>query len=282
MRIVVGIDETGTERQICDGWCYFGIPNDCLKSFDKESNVIKSKHNISKFHAKEYQNSERTAYEEFLLLIEKYIESCPISICSTYLYRKDWNIKLHEFSERILSGATKTVGIENLDATKIAKLFLPPLYSLSKIGRNLNHSSEFEVYFDSDQLKSQINNHVFSLTTEIGLSLRKTIAIVANEYRKLNYPNSPKILDTNIQVLDDEKSNIIQAADVIGNFSNAYIFTTLGGVSNKRKEKSTIFTKAFGKHLTEVDFSGQIKLHGLNDLELIGDAAALPFILGRC
>ncbi|MBA7540892.1 hypothetical protein ES705_33195 [subsurface metagenome] len=282
MKIIVGLDETGTETQMCNGWCYFGLPEDCFKSFNTESDAIKRKHGISGFHAKKYKSSEKAAYEEFFLLIEKYIVKCPISICSTYLYRKDWNKELHDFSERVFSGATTNAGIENPDATKIAKIFLPPLYTLSAIGKNLCNNFEFDVHFDSDDLKKQLDDHTLSLTPDIGLSLCKSMAIVANKYREINYPNSPQILDTMIQVLDDEKSNIIQAADVIGNFSNAYIFTTLGGISKKRKEKSSIFDTAFGKYLTNVNFLGTIKLHGDNDLELIGDTAASPFILGRC
>ena len=113
MKIIVGIDEIGTETQMCDGWCYFGLPEDYLNSFNIESDAIKQRNGISCFHAKKYQSSEKIAYEEFISLIEKYILDCPISIGSSYLYRKDWNMEMHNFSDRFFSGATARAGIEN-------------------------------------------------------------------------------------------------------------------------------------------------------------------------
>lgn len=282
MKIIVGIDETGTETQMCDGWCYFGIMEDHYASFNSDVNAIKSKYSISGFHAKKFKISEREAYKEFLEIIDSYIIRSPISICSTYLYRKDWAQKLNGFGERVFSGSTREAGIENPEATKVAKKFMPPLMSLSMIGKGLDNRLGFEIYFDSDDVKEQIDSHVLSLDANISLTLRKTLSIVANTYRKMNFPSSPEILETEIQVLNDEKSNIIQAADLIGNFSNSYIFHRLGNASPKRIEKSEIFQSVFGKYLRKVDFSGTIQLHGRNDLELIGDAAALPFILGRC
>jgi hypothetical protein len=282
MKIIVGLDETGTETQLCDGWCYFGLVEDNFLAFNAEADALKAKYGIPGFHAKNYRSSQKAAYIEFLALIDKYVNNSPISICSTFLYRKDWSITLHTFAEHVFDGATARSGVNNPDATKVAKKFLPPLFSLTRIGRNLSNTDVFEVHFDSDNIKQQIDDHVLSFTPEIGLTLRKGFTIVANKYRDKNFPNSPTIIDTDIQVMDDEKSNIIQAADVIGNFSNNYIFKLLGSASPNRIEKAEIFHSVFGKYLGGITFTGVVKMNGENDLELLGDAAALPFVLGRC
>lgn len=282
MNIIVGIDETGTETQMSDGWCYFGITEDNLAGFNTEVDKVKSNHRITGFHAKKFRSEEDKAYEEFLKVIDKYINKSPISICSTYLYRKDWARNLEVFAERVFSSSTKLSSIENPDATRIAKKFLPPLMTLSSISKNIGNQIGLIAHFDSDDIKKQIDDYKLSFDSNIALTLRKTLSIVANKYRELHFPDSPVILTTDIQVINDAKSNLIQAADVIGNFSNSYIFHQLGNTSAKRIEKSQIFQNVFGKYLTGIDFTGAIKQNGANDLELIGDAAALPFIFGRC
>ena len=281
MRIVVGLDETGTETQLCDGWCYFGLMEDHVDKFNKEADAIRTKYGLNVFHARNYDSEHFSAYLEFLQLIEKSTVDSPVSICSTYLYRNDWNAKLHSFAERVYDEAADKVGVSNPQATKVAKKFLPPLMSLIKIGKDIGNDNEFEVHFDSDNVKDQIDSHSLHYSTEIAITLRRTLEIFANNYRNIHFSDAPSIVATDIQVLDDEKSNIIQAADVIGNFSNNYLFKALGSTSKGRVEKAEIFDSVFGKHLSNIQIPEKVRINGSNDLELLGAAAALSFIFGR-
>jgi hypothetical protein len=73
-----------------------------------------------------------------------------------------------------------------------------------------------------------------------------------------------------VAVVDDNKSFLIQAADVFGNFTLATLFVKLGVASKLRLKKSEILDDAFGNILEPADYSAKCQLQG-TDLELLHD-----------
>jgi hypothetical protein len=67
--------------------------------------------------------------------------------------------------------------------------------------------------------------------------------------------------------LSDTKSFAIQAADVMGNFSMAYLFYKKGDNSKKRNLKAKLFIDCFGDTI-DASILKQINLSG-NDIELL-------------
>jgi hypothetical protein len=91
-----------------------------------------------------------------------------------------------------------------------------------------------------------------------------------NGYRKYLFENSPELERNGVAVVDDNKSFLIQAADVFGNFALATLFVKLGVASKPRLKKSEILDTAFGNVLKRTDYSAKCRIRG-TDLELLSD-----------
>ena len=106
MRFVVGIDETGTERQLSDGWCFYGLPDFAEDAFNLVVDKVKATHGQQTFHGKEFNLKQSQQYQDFLTVIRDFAVQQPISIASSYLYRKDWHKNLSEFGTRVFAKST--------------------------------------------------------------------------------------------------------------------------------------------------------------------------------
>ena len=73
--------------------------------------------------------------------------------------------------------------------------------------------------------------------------------------------------------MKDTQSMLIQAADVLGNFSMSVVFELLGDSSKKRKEKADIFRTVFGDSMGSLaDIASKLVKTG-NDIEIINGGA---------
>jgi hypothetical protein len=87
-------------------------------------------------------------------------------------------------------------------------------------------------------------------------------------YRKQRFPTSPNVVKDAIQAVVDESSPLIQAADVVGNFSTAYVFRQLGKQSKANDLKAEIFHSVFGEFgIGGIDHSAHVEIIG-DDLRL--------------
>jgi hypothetical protein len=268
----VGIDEIATETQLSSGWCYFLIRNNELANMKSEVDALLQTANLRSFHAKKFIQSETTHYEQFLRIIRKYIQQSNPSILSSILNNPSWNDEYIRFCEKLFSEVLRNVGANSSDFINVLKRFVPPLFQLQSLTRNLEGQYEFFIEIDSDDvkerypfLKTKIKDHDFNSSFFIEKFF--------NHYRNRQFPGSPRLAKDGLQVMKDQKSILIQAADTIGNFSNAYIFYKLGNKSKKRVLKAKIFNNVFGDRFSHVDFNNEIEIVNNNDLRLKKDGA---------
>ena len=81
----------------------------------------------------------------------------------------------------------------------------------------------------------------------IGSSLPATrlLTILGEGYRKKQLPNSPQLDRSAITIVDSSTSFLVQAADVLGNFSMNYVIRNLGPTTAGRAKKAEIFENVF-------------------------------------
>jgi hypothetical protein len=148
-------------------------------------------------------------------------------------------------------------------------------------------SEKIKLEIDSDDIKENLPQISFILN-DPGTPFNGHIITASffleklyNAYRKSKCPDSPVLLKDGISVLKDTKSLVIQAADVIGNFSTSYIYYKLGNKSKRRILKGQIFETIFKENCSSKnDFSQDIDLIGDNDFQLKKDGA-FTFRLGK-
>lgn len=265
--LTVGIDEIATETQLSSGWCYFFIRNNEFLNMKSEVDALLKTANLRSFHAKKFKESETTYYENFLQIIRKYIQDSNPSIISSILNNPSWNDEYIRFCEKLFSEVLQTVGANHSDFINVLKRFIPPLFQLQSLTRKLEGEYEFFIEIDSDDVKER---YPFLKTKIKGYEFNSSFFLekFLNHYQNVQFPGSPRLAKDGLQVIKDQRSILIQAADTIGNFSNAYIFYKLGNKSKKRVLKGKIFNDVFGDRFSHVDFNKEIEMVNNNDLKL--------------
>jgi len=267
-KILVGLDEIATETQKVSGWCYFAVNEQNYIEFEKDvTELLSNTNKLTSFHGKKFKIEQANEYRDFLKIIRKHSElSNPSLVCCT-LNNPTWNQQYIDFCDRLFTNVLTNVGVSNPKLIDITKHFVGPLFVLQRMTSSFESPASIQLEVDSDDIKEKFAGS----TTQIqGFDFGSDFLLEQfyNIYRKYQFPNSPELIKNGISVLKDEKSFLIQAADVIGNFSAAYIYYKLENTSKSRIEKGKIFEEVFGDKFGAVDFSSDIELFGQNDLNL--------------
>jgi hypothetical protein len=276
-KLIAGIDEVATETQKVEGWCYFCISQLEYEKFQNEVKALLATNGkLKSFHGKKFIMEFKDEYEQFLRIIRKYAEISVPSFLCTILYSVDFKNQYKLFSERLTENVLKNNNVGNNNFLSICKKLTAELFEFMRLIESFGKHNELFVEIDSDNEKEKFKH----LTTSIkgkDFEANQLITMLYNAYQCKQFPNSPILSDRGVSILKDQKSFAIQAADVIGNFSNSYIFYKLGDTS-KRVEKGKIFEKVFGDLFDSTDFTGSIKLCGNSDLQLLNDGT-LPMLI---
>lgn len=269
IKLVAGLDEIATETKQSEGWCYFCITEADYVEFAADVNTILSNTTeLTAFHGKKFIQTQEKEYESFLLLIRKYVEKSTPSILCCTLNNRSYKKELVPFSERVTENVLKQIGVTNQTLIDIAKRLSPGLFTFIRLTNKFGSDYELKIEIDSDDFIKNFSQQNTVIKNKI-LSADSLLTSLCNTYRNLMFSNSPIITRNGIYILKDQKSFLVQAADVIGNFSNAFLFYKLGNSSKKRQLKGQIFERVFGDFFANDDFTTKVKLIGQNDFEIL-------------
>ncbi|MEL0622422.1 hypothetical protein V6238_04870 [Marinomonas arenicola] len=274
---VTGIDDIGTMNAKCSGWTVVSIDYVLLGKFEKEAEQILQSAKLKSFHGKEFKRKKVDSYIEFLKLVRSTLESGDGFVSCTLL-GKGWKSDFEDFCDNVIGGSFAQAGVAAGGITEASKRIAAPLFTYQRLASVKLRGGSTQIQIDRhaviDQLKSSkvdVNGTDASGQLPIVSALRA--------YGRDRFPNAPEIERESILICPDEDSFLVQAADIIGNFSTAFAFKKLGKTSKSNDLKCSAFDQAFGDIIDLSDFPGSVKLNG-DDLELEEGTASFTFSIG--
>lgn len=269
--IRAGIDDLGTEQQLLEGWAYFVIEKELLEEFSQKASALLEGIALDSFHGKNYKRRFKEKYLEFLKLCREYSEKSDISSIAVVLQNEKWKNQYLPFTERVIKNVYGKNDIEDSEIVTSTQKLTAPLFTLQNLTKELSSDLQMKIVVDShkvtenfDELQIEVSNSIGSTT----MSSKQLLNVVYNGYRKLQFPNSPNLMDNGVSVKPDENSFLIQAADIMGNFSLSYIKKKLGEESKTINEKAEIFSKVFGDKFDDKDFGADFKISETGEIDL--------------
>ena len=151
----------------------------------------------------------------------------------------------------------------------------PPLFTLLRL---LKQPSATLSSLEIDQ-NTEMARFASRTVLASGSSMPAThlLALLANAYRKQCFPQSPEIHRSGLSIVDSATSLLVQAADVLGNFSMNYLIHNLAPTTPGRTKKAQIFESVFHDLLPATQFGQMAALSG-PQLELaLKNPGALTF-----
>jgi hypothetical protein len=270
-QIVAGIDDLGTEKQLLEGWSYFVIEKYLLDEFSELTKELLNGIALDSFHGKNYKRRFKEKYLLFLKLCREYSEKSNISLIAVILQNKEWKNQYLSFTERVIKNVYGKNDIDNSDVIISTQMLTAPLFAIQNLTKNLSSSFQMKIVIDSHKVTENFDNLEIVVSNTIGSTTmlsKQLLVVLYNGYRKLQFPNSPTLIDDGISVKPDENSFLIQAADIMGNFSLSYIKKKLGEESKTINEKAEIFSEVFGDKFDSKDFNIDFKISESGEIDL--------------
>lgn len=264
---VAGVDETATERKAVEGWCYFCLPQSSYDKFQKEVKSLLGTSNIISFHGSKFLKEQAYEYEKFLGLIKKYVESTFPSLLSCSLLSLSQKNDFKDYSDQVTGEFFRIWNVKskttiNNKAIIYYKRITPSLLRLIELIQHFGPNYKFKIEIDTDNDKKNLQKYTTELSGETDFAER-LLASFYNSYKdNSNFKDTPWLEMDGVSFLKDQKSFLIQGADVIGNFSTCYLYHKLGDSSETRKIKSEVFENIFGNTMIKNEVLEQLQLSG--------------------
>lgn len=274
----IGVDEIATETQKCDGWTYFCLPEAYVAGFAADAKAIIHASSLHAFHGKKFKVGHNAEYRAFLKLIRKYQEKSLQSLSVNTLLADSMKTDVEAFGLRILTKSLEKAGVAPGPAVELLSPYVAPLLSLARIASDLGPNLVMRVEMDDCEQLQDLDQPVHEVHG-VPISGHVLLKGMYNGYAKMQFPKAPLLPDNGVHVMRDSKSFLIQAADVIGNFSMAYVFVKLGKKSKSKEAKAALIEEVWGDSIDAFDFSSQVSLVG-EDLVLNDGQGAITFRIG--
>jgi hypothetical protein len=271
----IGVDEIATETQKCDGWTYFCLPEVHVADFVAEAQAIIDASSLHAFHGKKFKVGHSDEYRAFLKLIRKYQEKSLQALSVNTLLADSMKVDLDAFGLRILTKIIEKVGLPPGPAVTLLSPYVAPLLSLARISNKLGSNLVMQVEMDACEQLKDLDQTVYKVRGK-PISGHVLLKGMYNGFAKMKFPKAPLLPNNGICVMKDSKSFLIQAADVLGNFSMAYVFVKLGKKSKSKEAKAALIEEVWGDTIEAFDFSSKVSLVG-EDLVLCDGQAGLTF-----
>ncbi len=263
---------------MCDGWTYFCLPDVYISDFAQEAeNIIKSSR-LHGFHGKKYTNQFQDEYREFLKLIRRYGDKSLQTRSACILFAKNYKQQLLAFGTDTLSASLVRSDVKPEIAIKYLFPYVPPLLSLARLLPELGPNITMCVEMDDCGQANNIEQHVQQTDGNL-VTGQDLLNKMYNKYAAEKASTTPSLSPNGITVMNDTKSFLIQAADVLGNFSMAYTFMKLGNESKSRKARAALIEEVFGDRMSEIGISKQVSFNG-DDLVLNDGQESIVYHLG--
>lgn len=274
---VTGIDDIGTMNAKCSGWTVVSIEYALLNEFEDKSGEILLSSKLNSFHGKEFKRKKADSYAQFLKLIRSTLERGN-GFLSCTLLGQDWKSEFEAFCERVVGGSFSEAGVPAGEVTEASKRIAAPLFTFQRLASDKLQGGSTLIQIDRHSLIDQLGSLNVKLR-DVEMPGQLPIVSALRAYGKMQFPNAPEIEQNSITICPDEDSFLVQAADIIGNFSTAFAFKKLGKKSKSNDLKCSVFEGVFGDILELRQFPDSISLNG-DDLELAEGTASFTFSVG--
>jgi hypothetical protein len=260
LELAVGLDDIASERQVTSGWSYFVLPKWEVAQFSAQAQQLLPP-GATEFHAKAMKAGDSVqcqAYADFLSLMRKTAEAQPSSVVACSVNDQTWRADLAGHADRLITGVFANLGITDKSIVDGAKEAAPSLFTLQRLLNSPARASAAVHLLEIDRNTEtglfaakivMINGHPMPAT--------RLLALLVNGYRKQLFPQSPELDGSAIAIVDSATSFLVQAADVLGNFSMNFLIRNLASTTAGRTKKAQIFEDVFRDVLPKTQF-GQI------------------------
>jgi hypothetical protein len=273
-----GIDEIATMNARSSGWTVVSIEYSVLSDFELEAKKILDASGLKSFHGKEFKRRKLDSYIEFLKLIRSKLEAGP-GFASCTLLGADWKSDFDAFCDRVVGGSLSSAGIEDAAIIDASKKIAAPFFTYQRLAAEHLGGGTTVIYVDRHPFYEALNSSEIILANG-NISSQIPIVAALRAYGREMFPKAPEVERESIFICSDEDSFMVQAADIIGNFSTAFAFRQLGKKSKTNDAKCSVFESAFGDILNLGSFPPEVRMNG-NDLGLDADAASFTFTIGE-
>ena len=265
MTLNVGLDDIATETSRCSGWTAFVLPEALRTDFDRKGAELLAKTKLRAFHGKDYKRRFRDAYVEFVKLIYDTVKLSPQARAASCLISNTCQGRVNSDADTLIAKSAEAAEILKhpdaqavIDAAKQCGVPALVLVHLSDwLGLNLDMTVELDT---STRLKDFPKSEcVIDGTRHDAASL---LSDSMNAFRDKRFPRVPRFAQDAIQLVTDEESLLVQAADIIGNFSLAYVQKMMGRVSKNNDAKAAILAEVMGEDIECHVENGELGLEG--------------------
>lgn len=267
MDFQVGMDEFGTATQESEGWTIVCLAEPQATAFTLEAPALLSG-GLKSFHGKDFTRKSAGPFRDFLTLLKVKCEESPGNFIACTLNGKSWHENFTGFAERMLEQSFLKAGVA-IPEPELAMLrqVVTPLFTYLRVAAHVGGEHTGAFSRDDSKVMQQFNAATVPIKGK-EFRLPHLAGMLFRAYRKQQLPSSPNIVKDAIQTVPDENSPLIQAADVVGNFSTAYVFNRLGKQSKANDLKAKIFHSVFGEFgIDGIDHSAHVEIAG-DDLRL--------------
>jgi hypothetical protein len=262
MHFHVGIDEFGTATQESEGWTIVCLAEPQATALTNEARALLSG-GLKSFHGKDFTRKSEGPFRDFLTLLKVKCGESPGSFITCTLNGKSWHEEFTAFAERILEQTFLKAGvaIPELELAMLRQV-VSPLFTYLRVAVHVAGEHTATISLDDSKAMKQFNAATVRINGK-DFSLPHLAGMLYRAYRKQRFPSSPNVVKDAIQTVPDESSPLIQAADVVGNFSSAYVFNRLGKKSKANDLKAEIFHSVFGEFgIDGIDHSAHVEIVG--------------------
>lgn len=280
--LAAGLDDVATEKGLASGWSFFVIPEEAVAPFAVEARNLLSK-KMTEFHAKEFKHKNTDqcrAYTDFLTLIRRTAEAAPAAMLASTLNDRSWHTDLTSFAGRLANNVFTTLGITDQGVIDGAREAAPSLFTLQRLLTSPPSTCATLRILEADETTTMAAFAARTVTVN-GHSLEATrlLAMLAESYRQKQFPQSPALRPEAINIVESSASFLVQAADVLGNFSMNYVIRNLGPTTAGRTKKAEIFESVFRDILPHTKFAEMASLSGTEFELALKQAGALTFVV---
>ncbi len=271
----IGVDDIATGTQKCDGWTYFCLPEVYAADFARDAKHLLDSSGLDAFHGKDFKVEHVDIYREFLIIIRRFLDMSLQTFAINVLLSAEFKAQLQQFADHLIPRVLIEADITDPEAISILSPYGPPLFTLARIADGLALKSEMQVELDEhDQLRDL--DQYLQKTDGSPVPAHVILKGLYNGYAKKRFLKTPLLPDYGVRVMPDTDSFLIQAADVVGNFSMAFIFKTLGRSSYRTEARAGLIEEVFGQRFKFPDFKSKLTLSE-KDIHLNDGAGELRF-----
>lgn len=280
MELAIGLDDIATEKALSSGWSCVVLPRTDVAKFAAEAQKLLPK-GMTEFHAKKFSQKKSAhchAYSDLLALLRKTAEAAPGALLASTLNDQTWHADLTSSAHRLVTSVLASLKISDQTITDGAIAAAPALFTLQRLLTSFSVSPAAVNLLEIDSTTTTAHFATQAVPVNGGaLPATRLLAMLAEAYRKQLFPKSPEMDRSAITIVDSSTSFLVQAADVLGNFSMNYVIRKLGPTTAGRTKKAEIFESVFHDILAYTEFEKLASLSG-HDFELaLTQAGALTF-----